>query len=71
MFKRSDESRTDTRAAKFKYHCKECGEPAFSNHQELKASREVDGDSKEVSGLGLGSWRCPVHGHVAVERRKK
>jgi hypothetical protein len=70
-FKRSEERRFDEKSAKFKYYCAECGHEAFANHNELSATREVEGRSLEVKGLGLGTWRCPIHGKCRVERKKK
>lgn len=67
----------DEKRAKKKYVCAtgDCGAQCFSNHAELKATREVTEELEglEVHGFGLGSWNCLVHGstkvRVVMERR--
>jgi predicted RNA-binding Zn-ribbon protein involved in translation (DUF1610 family) len=48
------------------YLCKECGARAFkapvAGHYDIKAHEWVGG--------GLGKFRCPTHGPVAVRRTK-
>ena len=54
------------------YHCSNCGKACTSQHAVLQTVRFVGADQREVkvTGEGLGTWSCPVHGVVSVTRRK-
>ena len=55
--------------AVYRYYCTGCGERAWSNHNELKATHPVTG--KEINGFGLGGWRCKTCGKTKVKVKKR
>ncbi len=51
-----------------RYLCREpgCGRECVSYHTEMKVTRWIDDKPVEVLGIGLGTWRCMLHGAVKV-----